>query len=183
MRQGARVVLKASHSLTQQEVVGNLTYLISHGWVAEERVEKSVTLRSGVVVPQSTAYYGITAEGIDKIEGPSEYTMKKFHGINIEATGQNIITVGDGNEVNVRYRDAVTALANLKEALLKSDLGEEAKLNVVADIDTIQSQLAKAQPNRAVIREVWEGITQVAVAVGLGADVYALGELIAPLLS
>jgi hypothetical protein len=84
-----RANLKASHGLTQQEVVGNLTYLISHGWVAEERVEKSVPLRSGTVIPQATSY-GITALGIDKIEGPSEYTMKKFQGINIEATGQNI---------------------------------------------------------------------------------------------
>jgi hypothetical protein len=51
--------------------------------VAEERVEKSVPLRSGTVIPQATSYYGITALGIDKIEGPSEYTMKKFQGINI----------------------------------------------------------------------------------------------------
>jgi hypothetical protein len=85
-------------------------------------------------------------------------------------------TVGDGNEVNVRYRGAATALANLKEALLKSNLEEVSKLNVVADIDTIQSQLAKAQPNKTVIREVWEGIAQVAVAAGLGADVYTLGN-------
>ena len=111
-----RADLKAAHGLTQQEVVGNLTYLISHGWVAEERIEKSVPLRSGTVIPQATSFYGITALGIDKIEGPSEYTMKRFHGINIQATGQSIITVGDGNQVNVRYQHAAGALADLKAA-------------------------------------------------------------------
>ncbi len=34
--------LKASHALTQQEVVANLNYLISQGWIAEEQVAKSV---------------------------------------------------------------------------------------------------------------------------------------------
>ena len=87
--------LKTANGLTQQEVQSNLTYLISQGWVEEDTVEKSFTAPSGTVIPSSTSYYKITAAGIDKIEGPGEFTMPKFHGIKIEATGQNIITVGD----------------------------------------------------------------------------------------
>jgi hypothetical protein len=75
--------LKASHDLTQQEVQSNLTYLISQGWVEEDAVEKSFTAPGGTVIPSSTSYYKITAAGIDKIEGPGEFTMAKFHGINI----------------------------------------------------------------------------------------------------
>src|SRR5690349_2771236 len=73
--------LKAAHGLSQQEVQSNLTYLISQGWVAEDTVEKSFTAPGGTVIPSSTSFYVITAAGIDKIEGPGEFTMPKFHGI------------------------------------------------------------------------------------------------------
>jgi len=59
----------------------------------------------GTVIPNTISYYKITAAGIDKIEGPGEFTMEKFKGVKIEATGQNIITVGDGNQVNAEYQD------------------------------------------------------------------------------
>jgi hypothetical protein len=95
--------LKAAHDLTQQEVQSNLTYLISQGWVEETPVEKTFTAPAGTLIPSSTNYYRITAAGIDKIEGPGEFTMDKFHGIKIEATGQNIITVGDGNQINAKF--------------------------------------------------------------------------------
>src|SRR5207249_6057317 len=117
-------------------------------WIEEERLEKSVPLPSGTVIPQATSYYKITAPGIDKIEGPGEFTMEKFRGIKIEATGQNIITVGDGNQVNAEYADAAGALVDLKTALLhEASLTEVQKLDAVADIDSIQSQLAKASPS------------------------------------
>ena len=93
----ARKELKDAHGLSQQEVIGNLNYLISQGWLVEEQIEKSVPLASGTVIPQSTSFYKITAPGIDKIEGPGAFTMDKFSGIKIEATGHNVITVGDGN--------------------------------------------------------------------------------------
>src|SRR4051812_38519880 len=46
--------LKASHSLTQQQVQSNLTYLISQGWVEEEKIEKSFTAPGGTQIPAST---------------------------------------------------------------------------------------------------------------------------------
>ena len=79
--------LKAQAALTQQEVMSNLTYLLSQGWVEEDAVEKSFTAPGGTVIPSTTSYYKITAAGIDKVEGPGEFTMPKFHGIKIEATG------------------------------------------------------------------------------------------------
>src|SRR3989442_1239740 len=130
-----RKELKATHGLSQQEVMRNLNYLLSQGWVAEDRVEKTVPLRTGTLIPQSTSYYQITAAGIDKIEGPGEFTMDKFKGIKIEATGQNIITVGDGNQVNAQYRDAAGALVDLKQALIQSPaVSGGQKLELVADI-------------------------------------------------
>ena len=92
--------LKASHGLSQQEVQSNLTYLLSQGWVEDDEVQKTFTSQRGTAIPSTTTFYRITAAGIDRIEGEGEFTMPKFHGIKIEATGQNIITLGDGNQIN-----------------------------------------------------------------------------------
>jgi len=163
--------------------MSNLNYLLSQGWVKEDKVEKSVPLPSGTVIPNTTSFYKITAAGIDKIEGPGEFTMDKFRGIKIEATGQNIITVGDGNQVNAQYQDAAGALVELKKALLQSSSVTEAqKLDAVADIDSIQSQLAKSAPNRWVIRGAWEVVKKLDTVAGLAEKVGKVATLLGPFL-
>jgi hypothetical protein len=179
-----RKELKAGHGLSIQDVMSNLTYLLSQGWVEEHKVEKSVPLPTGTVIPQSTSYYKITAAGIDKIEGPGEFTMDKFKGIKIEATGQNIITVGDGNQVNAQFKDVAGALVDLKQALLKSpSVAETQKVDAVADIDSIQSQLAKPNPNPTVIQGAWETVKKLDTAAGLAEKVARVAGLLAPFLS
>lgn len=178
-----RSELKESNGLIQREVVGNLNYLISQGWIVEEHVEKSVPLPTGTIIPQSTSYYKITAAGIDKIEGTGEFTMDKFKGIKIEATGQNIITVGDGNQVNAQFEEAAGALIELKEAILgSSELTEEQKLNAIADIDSIESQLAKSEPNGPVIKGAWESVAKFDKVLGLGAKIAAVAGFLAQFL-
>lgn len=174
--------LKAAQGLTQQEVQSNLTYLLSERWVEEDTVEKSFTAPSGTIIPQTTSFYKITAAGIDKIEGQGEFTMPKFHGIKIEATGQNIITVGDGNRVNARFGDLGNALADLRNAIARSGADELHKLDLVADIETIQSQLAKPQPNPSILKAAWETVKTAAKIDGCLSFVHRATELITPLL-
>ncbi len=174
--------LKAASGLTQQEVQSNLTYLISQGWVEEDIVEKSYTAPSGTVIPSSTSFYKITAAGIDKIEGPGEFTMPKFQGINIHATGQNIITLGDGNQINAQFSELGKRLVELRETITKSETPEQEKMNLVADIDTIESQLAKAQPNRGIIAAAWETVKGAAAIDGCADLVHRVGKLIVGLL-
>lgn len=170
--------LKASHGLTQQEVQSNLTYLISQGWVEEERVKKAVMAPGGTVIPSTTSFYKITAAGIDKIEGPGEFTMPKFHGINIQATGQNIITLGDGNQINAQFSELGQALVELRDAITASDSPEMQKMNLVADIETIQSQLAKPSPNRTVVSAAWKAVKSAAAISGFAALVEKVSSLI-----
>lgn len=158
--------LKASHGLRQQEVQSNLTYLISQGWVKEDAVEKSYPAPSGTLIPSTTHFYTITAPGIDKIEGPGEFTMPKFHGIKIEATGQNIITLGDGNQINAKFGELGQSLSDLRKAITSSKAEESTKVELVADIDTIQSQLAKPEPNRTILKEAWEVVKGAAAING-----------------
>lgn len=163
-----RSELKASHCLTRQQIVSNLTYLLSQGWVEEKPVAKSFATPRGSIVPSVTIYYIITAAGIDKIGGPSEFMRDRFEGIRIQATGQNIITIGDGNQVEARFKDVGEALANLADAIKGSEeLHDSAKLDLVADINSMQDQLAKKQPNKGVLQSLWAGVETAAKAAGI----------------
>jgi hypothetical protein len=175
--------LKAKHGLTQPEVQANLTYLLSENWVEEIVVRKEFRAQGGTLIPSETAFFGITAAGIDKIEGPGEFTMTKFHGINISATGQNIITLGDGNQINANFRDLGKSLADLRDGITKSSAPEETKLGLVADIETIQSQLAKPQPTQAIIAAAWATAKVAATIDGCASLVHQVAGLIAPFIS
>ena len=118
------------------------------------------------MIPSSTSFYQITAAGIDKIEGEGEFTMPKFHGIKIEATGQNIITLRDGNQINAQFSDLGSAVVELRDAITQSKAQEAEKLSLVADIDTVQSQLAKPAPNKGIIAAAWEAIKGAAAIDG-----------------
>jgi hypothetical protein len=175
-----RKELKAKHGLEAAQVVSNLTYLMSQGWVEREQVEKSFTSKLGTSYPSVSEFYKITAPGIDKIEGPSPFTPDRFAGIKIEATGQNIITLGDGNQVNVKFESISKALTEFREAVTHAtDLKEETKLEVVSDIDTISMQLAKPTPNGVVVRSLWENINRTASVASLVDLAVKVGLMIA----
>ena len=150
--------LKVVYGLTQPEVQSNLTYLISQGWVEEDTIEKSFTAPGGTVIPSSTSFFRITAAGIDKIEGPGEFTMPKFHGIKIEATGQNIITLGDGNQIQCQIHRSRTILSGAQRCNHCVRIPRVREDDLGWSIETIQSQLAKPEPNRDIIRSAWETI-------------------------
>jgi hypothetical protein len=179
----AKRELKAQHALSQQEIQRNLTYLLSQGWVEETVVKKEFRAPGGTVMPAVTPFFKITAAGIDKIEGPGEFTMPKFHGIKIEATGQNIITLGDGNQINAQFSDLGKALADLRDAITKSKASEADKMNVVADIETIQSQLAKLQPSKGIVSAAWAAIKGAAVIGEFAGLVERVTGYIAPFIS
>lgn len=168
----AKRELKEQYGLKQPEVMSNLTYLIDNGWVKTIDIEKTVRVPGGTV-PQVTTFYEITAKGIDKIEGGSQFEPKeRYAGINITATGKNIITLGDGNVVNAQYSDLRNALDELKQTITNSvKLGDADKLNLAVDIESIKDQLAKTEPNKTIIGYLWQGLEKVAVVSGI-ADVY-----------
>jgi hypothetical protein len=175
--------LRAAHDLYQQEVQSNLTYLLSQGWVEEISVEKSFTAPGGTIIPSTTSYYQITAAGIDKIEGEGEFTMPKFEGINIHATGHNIITLGDGNQINAEFSDLGEALVTLRGAIINSSVSDEQKMDLVADIETIETQLAKPKPSRQIIAAAWEAVKTAATIDGCVGLVTKAAGLIAPFIS
>src|SRR6266542_497108 len=115
--------LKSLHSFKDNQIISNLTYMLSQGWVKEEIERKTIQTNRGSV-PSEVRFYSITAAGVDKIEGPSQFTPKRFEGIKIEATGQNIITIGDGNKINITYKGLNDALDKLKDEIKKANVEE-----------------------------------------------------------
>lgn len=176
-----KAAMKQKDGLTPQEVVSNLTYLLDQGWIKTDTVTKQFTTPRGTLVPSSTDFYVITSAGVDRIEGKGEFTMPKFHGINIQATGRNIITVGDGNQVNADFGDLSKALSDLRDSLLKSKAAESDKLNYVAEIETIQSQLAKPAPNKGILKAAWAGLEGLSTFEGCTAAVQRVVPLITQL--
>jgi hypothetical protein len=178
--------LKAKHSLTQAEVVSNLNYLLDREWVKELKVEKEVRPGGGTTtVPSVTSFYEITALGIDRIEGGSEFEHAQRYGdINIQAAGANVITLGDGNIVNASFDDLRIELDELKRQLIDSDqLTEDAKLDAAVDIETIKDQLAKSRPDPLVVRTLWSRVEKAAALAGLAELAVSAGHLIVPLIS
>lgn len=178
----AKRELKALYGLTQQQVMSNLTYLIDRGWVKTFDVEKTVQVRGGTV-PSTVTWYEIAADGIDHWESESAFKQtNRFAGVNILASGQSVITLGDGNVVNVRYQQLHQALTSLKKELIASDrLSDEQKLNVVADVESLNDQLAKREPVAGIVRQLWRGIEGVATAAGFADAVTRIAPLIAAL--
>ncbi len=164
----AKRELKAAHGMKQNEVMSNLTYLIDNDWVKTVDIEKTVTTKGGTI-PSTVTWYEITAKGIDKIEGGSQFEPKeKYAGINVTATGNNIITLGDGNVVNAKYSSLHAQLDELKTAISSSTkINESEKLDLAVDIESIKDQLAKAQPNKTIIGHLWSGLQRVATIAGV----------------
>jgi hypothetical protein len=174
--------LKARYNLTQQNVISNLTYLIDGGWVNKHEVHKTVNVRGGTI-PSVVTWYEISARGIEKIEGGSEFEPKgRYEGINISATGTNVITLGDGNVVHAQFSELREELENLKSQVTSSSLGEKQKLDLASDIESIKDQLAKENPDKTAIQHLWSGIDRIATVAGLVDAAQRVWPLIKPLL-
>lgn len=177
--------LKDQAGLSQQQVMSNLTYLLDREWVKAIEQRKEVSTRGGTTVPSVVTFYEISAQGIERIEGESEFQApERFAGINIQASGSNVITLGDGNIVNVEYRQLFQDLTDLRQHIAESEqLSDVDKLDAVVDIDTLKDQLAKRNPDKQVVGRLWPRIEKAANVAGLGQFVASVAHAIGQLLS
>lgn len=178
--------LKAAYGLSREEVVANLNYLISQGYVQETFQDHVIPTDQGRRFSSSTPYYSITASGIDKIEGPSEYTPRdRFAGIiNVNASNRSTVTVGDGNQISAQYADEGEALADLCHAIKHAtEIDIDRKKDAVADIDAIQSQLARSRPIPTVIQSAWSAIEPLGRIASLTQYILAVAEKLRPFIA
>jgi Mor family transcriptional regulator len=179
-----KTAMKNTSEMSQQDVIANLDYLIQKGWVAEEREEKVFKTAKGVSVPSISKRYKITDVGIDKIEGESAYQREeKYPGINITNV-RGVMVIGDENVVNTRFADLYETLEQLKREVGQSKkLSDEEKLVVTSDIDSIENQIAKPEPDKQIITQLWASAEKVVTAAGLIEIGRKVASFLAPLLS
>ncbi len=174
--------LKHEYGMTQQMVISNLTYLIDRGWVKKCEVEKTIIVPGGTI-PSTVTWYHISADGIEKIEGGSEFEPKdRYAGIEVNATGTNVITLGDGNVVNARFSELRERLDGLKSQITSSAaLSEKQKFDAAVDIESFKDQLAKESQDKNILGALWTGIERVASIAGLVDAVQKILPFISPL--
>jgi hypothetical protein len=179
-----RAALKATRGFKQQEVGSNLDYLVQKGWVTEVKIERYFTTPKGTRQNSEQVKYKISNIGLDKLQRASLYQKTPLTtGINITNV-HGVTVVGDGNVVNTNFTDLSRVLNELKsEVQANTTINDEKKLAVVADIDTIQSQLQSPKPNKSVIGMLWGGIEKIVTAAGLVDVATKAGAFIGPLLS
>jgi hypothetical protein len=167
----------------QQEVASNLDYLIQKGWVVEVVEDRTYTTPRGTTQHSDRRSYKISAAGMDLLDGGNSLYGRSQVGSSINVTNVNGVTVvGDGNVVNTGYANAAEALSKLRDAVLKSEISDETRLVVAADIDTLQAQLQKPEPDPGIIKLAWSGIREVVTAGELAELGFKVGALLAPIL-
>lgn len=167
----------------QQEVASNLDYLVQKGWVREVIEKRSFTTPRGTTQQAEKRTYKISDSGIDRLEAASLYQRPAVapH-INISSI-HGVTVVGEGNVVNTTFTDLSKVLSDAKVAVLaEPQLSEGQKLETIADIDSLQAQLQKPNPDKSVIQKLWSGIEKVAAVGGAVEFLRRAAELIQPLL-
>jgi len=173
------------HGLSEREIVHNLDFLIQSDWV---RVEKEITefrTPKGFVRKQEKDYFKISDIGINYLEGISKFQRveKSFAGINVTNIG-GVTVLGDGNTiVNMDYTDLYRELSLISEVVRKSEqLTDADKLDYVAEIETIKSQLMKPKPDKSTIRRAWEKLKPLATVAGIASFFTQVAKLIGALI-
>lgn len=168
----------------QQQVAHNLDYLIQKGWAREDVETRMFTTPRGTTQPSEKRTYKISDVGIDRLEAASVYERPPA-GATINVTNINGVTVvGDGNVVSTRFTELSDALGTFREAVLASDeLTETRKLEVIADVDALRSQLQKPEPDPELVGRLWTSVERAGLVGGLAQLAITVGELLGPLLA
>ncbi|MFM2381767.1 MAG: hypothetical protein RLZZ76_534 [Candidatus Parcubacteria bacterium] len=145
--------------VTKQEVISGILYLVNSGFLKKEKRD-------------SVTYYYISDMGVNHFEGAS--TFQKPHqtsGISI-ADVKGIVVVGNNNYVQQNYTELYKNLDVLRDSLgVTEELTDKEKLEFQSEIETIQSQLSKAEPNKTIIAQAWSSLAKIATVSSLF-DVY-----------
>jgi len=167
----------------QQDVASNLDYLVQKGWVREIVEQRKFTTPRGTTQSAERITYKISDTGIDRLEAASTY-QRPAVASHINVTNiRGVTVIGDGNVVNTTFTELSRIFTEMKQAVLNEpQLADSQKLDLVADIESLEAQLQKPTPQKSVIQALWSGIEKAAAVGGVIELVHRASELIQPLL-
>jgi len=175
--------MREANGFRQQEVASNLDYLIQKGWVREVIENRTFTTKAGTTQVAERRSYKISDVGIDRLEQASTY-QRPADGRHVNITNiKGVTVVGDGNVVNTTFTDLSHVLDEIRTAIMTMPALDDArKLEIAADIDSLQGQLQKPSPSRDVVRSLWSGIEKAVTAAGFAELLRRAAGMIAPLI-
>lgn len=165
------------HGYKQQDVAAALNYLKDAGWVIEEVTTRQFRTSRGTLQDAQQVTYRIAQSGIDRVEGGSvfQHNPEKLQGINVSNVG-GVVVIGDNNIVRTKFADVSKNLDQLAKALEAStEVDDETKVEVAADLGAIRSQLAKREPDKGIIAKLWQGAERLATVSDLTQLVQMVG--------
>lgn len=177
--------IKQEHGkIKQQEIASNLDYLIQKGWVREVIETRTFTTPKGTTQNSEKRTYKISDTGIDKLEAASTY-QRSPDGSKINITNIHGVTVvGDGNVVNTKFTDLHKELNEFRQAVLGDEtIPNEEKLEITSDIDTLQSQLQKPNPDKTILQTIWSGIEKSSALNNLLEFTRKIGQMVDSIIS
>jgi hypothetical protein len=177
--------MKTRFGMKQPEVASNLDYLIQIGWVRAEVKARQFVTPGRMVVSREQTKYKISDLGINHLEAASMF-KKPQTASQVNVTNVRGVTLvgSDGNVVNANYTDLPSAIDELDQAISDSrQITNEQKLDAVDDLSTIRVQVAKKNPDTALIRGAWEGLKVLPVIGNAAEAVVRVGKLLSDLLS
>lgn len=153
--------------IERKPAVRNLRFLIETKWIIEEIKEISYATRTG-----ESKTYRISKYGIDLFEGTSKFQKKdNFAGINMGSVINSIVNIGDNNYINYvrnENKDLAESLNKLGNQIrLSSEISNEQKMEYQAEINTINSQLIKLNPDKSIIKKAWDTLKEVSNIISI----------------
>ena len=137
--------------VTRGMISHNLDLLVQFGWISTEKEEKK--LKSGMIVSQKR--YKLSPEGIKYVGiSPSRFTeiKKKYFGINVSNVS-GIMIIGDRNVVvQENFGEAAKLLVKIGESIAKAKIPQEDKIDMIANIQTIEGQLLRKWPSKDILK-------------------------------
>jgi len=166
----------------QTQTTSNLDYLVQKGWVRDTITPRFYTTPKGTTRQSESVSYKISDLGIDKLEGGSTYYRTgDYSNINI-VNVKGVTVIGEGNIVNAELTDLSRALEELELAVRESSiLKDEEKLDLLANLGSLRSQMSTPKPKTGLIRKIWGGIEKAVTAAGFAELAARVSTMIAGL--
>lgn len=150
-----------------QVVSHNIDYVVQKGWVIEVIIDRTFKTKEGTVRSAEQTKYKISDVGMDLLETASTFKRSSLPSTVNITNIQGVTVIGEGNVVNTNFTDVSRVLDELKSSFTTSDqLDDSSRLEAVADVESLQSQLQKPRPNLPVVRTLWKALEKAAVTSG-----------------
>ena len=140
--------MRTNRNLGRAQVMHNLSYLLSTGFVDQHKYPAQGARRYARV-PR----YSISSLGIDELEGESRFERPETGSkVTISELRDSIVQIGDHNQASQKRSRMRSTLGELRAQVIASpELDDESRLAYLADVDSLAVQIENPEPDLRII--------------------------------